>query len=100
MNTTEEQIKTVEAIRDETLPHGERGEHAALTAILEELRESRELLEAATRVEFADPDSYGIERDWDWDSRFWLIDIPGHDPHKRFDSALAAFAEVKKQENL
>lgn len=96
MNTTEEQIKTVETIRDETLPHGERGEHEALTALLSEFHEMRELLEAANQILLVDSE-FPSDRSKDCTlynvGTGWAVNVTDG----KFDSALDAFAEVKKQ---
>jgi hypothetical protein len=117
MKTTDEQIKTVEQMRDNYLKSqsdaiGEALERVsvetrdklltwsdeqkpkidALTAILEELRESRELLEAGQHFKFGD---HSIRIDHH--GRFRLARVSSGREIGIFDSALDAFAEVKKQ---
>lgn len=93
---SEDQIKTVETIRDETLPHGERGEHAALTALLTELHEMRELLEAAVEIQFKDELFIDLGPKG-WRGFIGNVRSGGISVTEHFESALDAFAEVKKQ---
>ena len=100
MNTTDEQIKIVEEMCDALVKldthfriDSTTAFTDALTAILTELRESRELLEVGQHFKFGD---HSIRLDHH--GRFRLARISSGREIDIFNSALDAFAEVKKQD--
>ena len=77
----EEQLKTLEDLRDE-IPGFAPSTRKALDDAISELRFCREMMEKAGRIELNGDgcDDHGtIERDWDEDSNFWIIERFGHD---------------------
>lgn len=103
---TDEQIKVLEELRDDGVLAGciDVEEQKALTAVLEYVRDMREIEEAAGRIELNGNgiDDLGvIERDWDRDSNFWLVEGPSWqgpasvDSEARFNNLREAFKAVK-----
>lgn len=109
MNTTDGQIKVVEDFRESYIREHEGWlpEHrvgideniAAFTAILSELREMRELLEAAAQIVIVNgdlPDGGTKAHSLFNVGTGWIIDS-NRDNDKEYDFALDAYREVKKQ---
>lgn len=89
---TDEQIKIVEGLAKSI---GVGRTHVALTALLTELNEMRELLEAADGIEFKNGTRIDQPCAQDEGVQCWHYDHDGR--CDLFDSVLDAYREVKKQ---